>query len=274
MTPTSPPMYAPRYRDAQRHPARDTGPAKCRSTPAETASAQTLPAGRSPRILRRAGSRSLLCDRRPRRARWLLVDSRIAIDVRVELDVTLADGLRMAQEEISPWLQILIKPLHQLRLALFREINQDVHAKDAVELAHIDNLRKVHGGECNQISDPRPDNVMFSGTRKILLTLLGRDGFHFALGVDGVFGVIHPGPAYIPCQHLDVPCVGELQRVGNGHGDAVGLFAGGAARAPYTQCPRVFPEFLHVQLGQAFFLQRLKNRRIAEERCLLRQQPL
>src|SRR5258708_4691734 len=232
MTPTSPPMYAPRYRDAQRHPARDTGPAKGRSTPAETASAPTVPAGRSPRILHRAGSRSLLCDRRPRRTRWLLVDSRIAIDVRVELDVTLADGLRMAQEEISPWLQILIKPLHQLRLALFREINQDVHAKDAVELAHIDNLRKVHGSERNQISDSRPDKVMLFGTRKVLLTLLGRNGFHFALGIDAMFGVVEGIAAYVRRENVDVPCVGELQRIGNGHGDSAGLFAGGAPRAP------------------------------------------
>src|SRR5260221_687353 len=106
------------------------------------------------------------------------------------------------------------------------------------------------------------------------LTLSGRDDFHLAGAVDAVFRVIQRSTAYVRRQNMDVPCISELQRISDSHGDAVRLFAGGASRAPYAKRTRVLPELLHMQLGQDLFLQCLKHRRIAEERCFLRQQPL
>src|SRR6478672_66138 len=115
MRQTCPQGYAPQCAVAPHLPAVDTRPAGCRSIPAKTAGAQTLPVGRSPRILPLAGSSFLLRCSGPRQIGGLLVNPRIAIDVRFKLYIGLVDGLGMAQKQISARLQIFIKPLDQLR---------------------------------------------------------------------------------------------------------------------------------------------------------------
>src|SRR5262249_6118842 len=151
----------------------DTDLEECRSTRAETAGALTLPAKKSLRILSRARSRALLrhyCRRPPRRRR-LLVHQRILVDVRFNRAIGFADGFGMTKEEISARLQVFIKALDQLRLALVRKINQDVHAKDAVEFPHVDHLGQVHGSKRDHVADSRLDHVMIVGPGKILLAL-------------------------------------------------------------------------------------------------------
>jgi len=82
------------------------------------------------------------------------------VDVRFKLHVCPVDGFRVAQKQVAARFKIFIKPLDQLRLALFRKINQHVHAEDAIELAHVHNLRKVHRRESNQVANARTNRLM------------------------------------------------------------------------------------------------------------------
>src|SRR5262249_39807173 len=138
----------------------DTGPGEYPSTPAGIGGVPTPPAGKPLRILRRARSRPLLRDRGPARCRRLLINPRAAVHVRFKLHVSLADASSVSQEQLSPGLQILVEALHQLALALLREINQNVHAKNAIELAHINDLRQVHGREGHHVADARLDTPL------------------------------------------------------------------------------------------------------------------
>src|SRR5215471_20132022 len=133
--PTSRKARAPRCTSAPRPRPADMDRGECRSTPAGIAGARTPPVERLRRILPAARSSSLLCDRCRARSRRLLVNARVAVNVRFKFHIGLADGLRVAQKQIAARLQVFVKTLHQLCLPLFRKINKDVHAKDAVELS-------------------------------------------------------------------------------------------------------------------------------------------
>src|SRR5260370_1093807 len=198
----------------------------------------------------------------------------VAVHMRFKLDVRLVDALGMAQEQIPSRFQVFVKALHQLVLAFFREINQNIHAKNAIELAHVHNLGQVHGSEGHHTADARLHHRLGAGSRKVEVALLRADRFQLARMICATLGVIESLPADVGGQDMDVPCIREFQRVSNSHGDAEGFFAGSAAGAPDAQRARALPKLLHVQFGQNFLFQRLKGRGIAEEGSLLRQQPL
>ena len=95
---------------------------------------------------------------------------------------------------------------------------------------------------------------------------------HAALGVVAALGVAQRAAADIRGDNFDFPGFGEFQRVGDGDGNGVGLFACGAAGAPDAKRARTLPDFALLHFGQNFSLQRFVHRRIAEERRFLREQ--
>src|SRR5262249_7340615 len=146
--PRSRPACARQCAGAPRLPRADTRPAGCRSTRAKTAGAPMLPGGRPRRIPALACSSFLLhCRGRARQVGRLLEYARVTINMGVKLHVGPFDGFRMTEKQVSPGLQVFIKTLDQLRLPLLREVNQNVHAENAVKLAHVHDLRQVHGRE-------------------------------------------------------------------------------------------------------------------------------
>src|SRR5215471_11382810 len=81
-------------------------------------------------------------------------------------------------------------------------------------------------------------------------------------------------PADVCSENVNVPRIGEFQRIADRHGNAVWLFTGRTSGAPDTQRTRAFPELLHVQLRQYPSLQDLENCGISEEGRLLCEEAL
>ncbi len=73
----------------------------------------------------------------------------------IELHRSVGHRFGVAEEEIAARLQILVKALDQLGAQLLAEINQHVHAEDAVEASQVDRLRQVHGRELHHLAKHR-----------------------------------------------------------------------------------------------------------------------
>src|SRR5713226_6785665 len=115
------------------------------------------------------------------------------MDIRIKLHVSPAGRLRMTKEKISARLQIFMKTPQQLRLPLFRKINEHVHAEDTVKLAHVNNLGKVHGSKGDQVAQAGTHGILvanlIAASRKILLALAQANGLYATRVIDAAFSV-------------------------------------------------------------------------------------
>ena len=50
----------------------------------------------------------------------------------------------MAEEEVAAWFESFVKALNQGAAAFFREIDQDVHAKNGVHAADVNGGGQIH----------------------------------------------------------------------------------------------------------------------------------
>src|SRR5215469_8765889 len=148
---------------------------------------------------------------------------------------------------------------------LFREVNQDIHAKYQVHAANVDWRSKIHLRKANDFAEPGFYllTAVYRAEMRDKLTL-GHTR-NASTGVNAAFGGLEGLPAYVSGEDFDFPGISKGERVKYGDRDGIGLFPSRATSAPDAQCARIPPELLDVKLGQNMFLESFKDRWITEK---------
>src|SRR5690242_2232689 len=189
--------------------------------------------------------------------------------------VSAADRFRVTEKQVTAGLQVVEEPLQQLCLPFGGEVNQDIHTKNTVKLAHVDHLGKIHRRERYKVTDRRSHRKPPGAHGgEVLLTLLRVNRLEIAGCINAQFRMVQCSAADIRGKYVDIPCLGKLERISYSHCDAVGLFSCGASCTPDAERARVFPKLARVQFGENLLVQGFKSGRVTVKRCFLSQEPL
>jgi len=85
----------------------------------------------------------------------------------VEFDRQARGALGVAEEQITTGFEVFEELLDELRPLIFAEVNQHVHAEDAVEASHVNGLRQVHGREADYAAQLRLHHVLVADLLEI-----------------------------------------------------------------------------------------------------------
>src|SRR6185437_1693756 len=101
------------------------------------------------------------------------------------------------------------------------EINQNIHAEDAIKLAHVDDLRQIHGSEGDHAAQLRLHNKLAAVAEEILLAVMKADRLHLARIIAGAFSAFESLAAAVGSKNVDFPCFVKFNDICHRHGDAV-----------------------------------------------------
>src|SRR6266404_1276321 len=159
--------------------------------------------------------------------------------------------------------------LHQFAAALFRKVNQDVHAENYVHFSDVHAVGQVHLNEIDHFAEARANLLAAVARLKVGGELFFADAANAAAGIDSAFGNGQRLTPDVSSKNLDVPRVRKRNRIGNGDGNGIRLFTGGATSTPDAQRARILPELSDVQLGKDPFFEGFEDTGITKERCFL-----
>src|SRR5258708_7790523 len=245
--------------------------------PANTAGSPRLAVGKLRRL------RGPTCSRPPLRHQFRLlqfircrfpVENAIVQNDSLKFHGHLGYRLRVSKKQVAARFQSVVEPLYQGAPPLFREIDENVHAKNHVHAADVDRRSKVHLRERNHFSQARLYLIPTTDFSKVVCQLLFAHASDTAAFVNPALGMFQSMPSDIRREYFHVPRIRERKRICDRDANGVGLFAGGTTGAPNSQRAGVLPEFLGVQFGQYPLLECFIHTRVAEKARFLRQQPL
>src|SRR5207249_165758 len=133
--------------------------------------------------------------------------------------------------------------------ALFREVDQDVHAKDDIHFSDVNAVAQIHLNEINHLAKTGTNLLTAFRRLKMSGELLFADAGDATTGVDASFGNGKRVAADVGSENFDIPSLRERNGVGDGNCDGVGLFASGTAGTPNAKRPRILPELSNVEFG-------------------------
>src|SRR5205085_7727549 len=115
----------------------------------------------------------------------------------------------MSKEEIAARFQVLAEAPYERHSQLLREVNQDVHTKNAIKAAHVHHLRKVHLREGNHAPQFWLHLVLAVPNRtEMRVNLLRREQCQLTSRVAAALRDIECMTANVGREDLHIPCVG------------------------------------------------------------------
>src|SRR6266568_5372183 len=180
----------------------------------------------------------------------------------------------MAKEKITAGLEVLEEALNQPGTQLVAEVNQHVHAENALEASEINLLCEVHGRELDHLPKLRFYFEVFTVLSEVGGDLRGGKIFQHAPGIDAVIRSLQGFAADVGGNNVGVESGAGIGGFADAEGYRVRLFSAGATGAPDAQCVFLVPEFTILQLGQYVLAEGGKQAGIAPEARFLGQQAL
>src|SRR5256712_7497600 len=127
--------------------------------------------------------------------------------------------------------------LNELLATLFREVDQDVHAKDDVHFSDVNAVAQIHLNEINHLAKTGTNLLTAFRGLKMSGELLFADACDAAAGVDASFGNCKRVAADVGSENFDIPGLREGNSVGDGNCDGVGFFPSGTTGTPNAKRP-------------------------------------
>src|SRR2546426_8513766 len=139
--------------------------------------------------------------------------------------------------------------LNEFLATLFREVDQDVHAKDDVHFSDVNAVAQIHLNEINHLAKTGTNLLTAFRGLKMSGELLFADACDAATGVDASFSNGKRVAADVRSEDFDIPGLREGNSVADGNCDGVGFFPSGTTGTPNAKRPRIVPELSNVEFG-------------------------